>query len=109
MRGNSCVFCLSWGIEMSEHYDKKTIPLVKSGDVFQKKATVFIEYASPLTSEEVLKNGLTIMNKRRDRQASEMVYFKNGYVQDLEDLVERLKEEIKQLKEEIEILKVKRD
>lgn len=49
------------------------------------------------------------MIKRRERQLSEMVYFKNGYVQDLEDLVERLKEEIKQLKEEIELLKVKRD
>jgi hypothetical protein len=49
------------------------------------------------------------MINRRERQVAEMVYFKNGYVQDLEDLVERLKEEIKQLKEEIEILKVKRD
>ena len=30
-----------------------------------------------------------------------MVYFKNTYVQDLEDLVERLKLEISQLKEEL--------
>jgi len=49
------------------------------------------------------------MTNRRERQVSELVYFKNGYVRDLEDLLERLKEEIKQLKEEIEILKVKRD
>lgn len=41
------------------------------------------------------------MKKRRERQLSEMVYFKNTYVQDLEDLVERLKLEISQLKEEL--------
>ena len=42
------------------------------------------------------------MIKKRERQLSEMVYFKNTYVQDLEDLVERLKLEISQLKEELE-------
>ena len=36
--------------------------------------------------------------KRRQRALTEMVYFKGGYVQDLEDMVERLKKEIEELK-----------
>ena len=36
--------------------------------------------------------------KRRQRTLIEMVYFKSGYVQDLEDMVERLKKEIEELK-----------
>lgn len=35
---------------------------------------------------------------RRQRALTEMIYFKNGYVQDLEDMVERLKKEIEELK-----------
>jgi uncharacterized small protein (DUF1192 family) len=30
-----------------------------------------------------------------------MVYFKSGYVQDLEDMIERLKKEIEELKSQI--------
>lgn len=36
--------------------------------------------------------------KRRQRALTEMIYFKSGYVQDLEDMVERLKKEIEELK-----------
>ena len=41
------------------------------------------------------------MIKRRERQLSEMVYFKHGYVQDLEDMVEYLKKENQELKEKL--------
>jgi|LakMenE01Jun11ns_1017448.scaffolds.fasta_scaffold8566260_1 uncharacterized small protein (DUF1192 family) len=39
--------------------------------------------------------------KRRQRTLIEMVYFKSGYVQDLEDMIERLKKEIEELKSQI--------
>ena len=41
------------------------------------------------------------MTKRRQRALTEMVYFKNGYVQDLEDMIERLKKEIEDLKNQL--------
>jgi len=39
---------------------------------------------------------------RRQRTLIEMVYFKSGYVQDLEDMIERLKKEIEDLKRQID-------
>lgn len=42
------------------------------------------------------------MTKRRQRTLIEMVYFKSGYVQDLEDMIERLKKEIEDLKRKID-------
>ena len=38
---------------------------------------------------------------RRQRTLIEMIYFKSGYVQDLEDMIERLKKEIEELKSQI--------
>ena len=45
------------------------------------------------------------MTKRRQRTLIEMIYFKSGYVQDLEDMIERLKKEIEDLKSLITYLK----
>ena len=45
------------------------------------------------------------MTKRRQRALTEMVCFKNGYVQDLEDMIERLKKEIEDLKNQLKAFK----
>ena len=42
---------------------------------------------------------------RRQRTLIEMGYFKSGYVQDLEDMIERLKKEIEDLKNQLKAFK----